>query len=430
MLDDICHGRITGLLFSKLARLARNTRELLEFAEVFRELGADLISLQESIDTSTPGGRLFYTVFAAVAQWEREEIAERIKAAVPIRAKLGKPINGKATLGYHWVEKKLVPNPAMAPIRTFIYRLLIAHRRLRTVARLLNDGGYRTSNGARFNFRTVRRLIQDPTPAGLHRANFTTLEGGKTTKLKPETEWVITPVEPIISMAIWEKCQEILNVRQRGRRPGRKSAHLFGGMVVCMCGHKMYVRSNNPKFVCQRCHNKVPIIALEALFVANAGGILLDHLKQAALMGFTMPFKESEQLHDLVKEQLRQVHHQSAMLEKLRLGGHISSDGFADRHRGLAQRAKELTMEIGRLEVLGTIRGHASSTVSAADKTEAYKSWPELIADEKRQVVEDIMDSVLVTKQHVTFRFTPTPTSLLPVCVEKKVGKLLCRQTT
>ena len=44
MLEDIKSGRITGLIFSKLARLARNTRELLEFAEIFNTYHADLIS--------------------------------------------------------------------------------------------------------------------------------------------------------------------------------------------------------------------------------------------------------------------------------------------------------------------------------------------------------------------------------------------------
>src|SRR6266700_1205412 len=50
MLRDISSGRITGLVFSKLARLARNTKELLEIADIFQSHDADLISLQESID--------------------------------------------------------------------------------------------------------------------------------------------------------------------------------------------------------------------------------------------------------------------------------------------------------------------------------------------------------------------------------------------
>src|SRR5579863_8565528 len=53
MMADIKRGHITGLIFSKLARLSRNLREVQDFGDFFRQQNADLISLNEAIDTST-----------------------------------------------------------------------------------------------------------------------------------------------------------------------------------------------------------------------------------------------------------------------------------------------------------------------------------------------------------------------------------------
>jgi len=103
MLIDIKHGHISGLIFSKIARLARNTKELLEFSEIFKECIADLISLQESIDTSSLSGRFFYTIISAMAQWEQEEIVDHINASVEVRAKMGKSTRWTNPV---WLQRK------------------------------------------------------------------------------------------------------------------------------------------------------------------------------------------------------------------------------------------------------------------------------------------------------------------------------------
>src|SRR5580692_4378409 len=122
MMKDIARGHVTGLVFSKLARLSRNRRELEDFSDFFRKHNADLISLSEAIDTSTAGGRMFFHLLGVFAQWEREEITERVNASVFTRAKLGKPINGKAPYGYELKDKKtLVIKPEEAAIRRMAY---------------------------------------------------------------------------------------------------------------------------------------------------------------------------------------------------------------------------------------------------------------------------------------------------------------------
>src|SRR6202046_5446375 len=118
-------GHIPALFSSKLARLSRNRRELEDFSDYFNKHDADLISLSEAIDTSTAGGRMFFHLLGVFAQWEREEITERVNASAITRAKLGKSINGKAPYGYQWKDRKLVIQPEEAAIRRKAYELFL-----------------------------------------------------------------------------------------------------------------------------------------------------------------------------------------------------------------------------------------------------------------------------------------------------------------
>jgi site-specific DNA recombinase len=410
MLQDVREGSISGLIFSKLARFARNTRELLDFAAIFEDEGADLISLSESIDTSTPAGRLFYTLIAAMAQWEREEIAERVAASVPIRAKLGKKIGGAAPFGYTWAGDALVPDEREAPVRKLMYDLFRETHRVRTVAGILNKRGYRTRNGSLFSHATVRRLILDPTAKGIRRANYTkSLGDGKHWKLKPESDWVEAPIPAIVDSALWEECASILRERAAGAKPGRRPVNLFTGVVYCACGKKMYVPSNMPKWYCAACHNKIPAADLETLFAEQLKSFvfspeaIVEHLGQVD----STAREKRELLRTLLCEQ-ESVRNESEKLYRLYLEGGLPVAGFRERNDPLEKRKGELQREIPRLQGeidFLAIREIGSAEVIAEAQT-LFQRWPTLAFEEKREIVETIVGRITVGEGDVEIDLT------------------------
>jgi DNA invertase Pin-like site-specific DNA recombinase len=85
LVSDAKHRKFDIVLVWKFDRFARSLKMLVEYLELFQELGIDFISYKENIDTTTSMGRLIFHINSAYAEFERELIQDRVIAG--IRAK-------------------------------------------------------------------------------------------------------------------------------------------------------------------------------------------------------------------------------------------------------------------------------------------------------------------------------------------------------
>lgn len=418
MLKDIKIGKITGHIFSKLARLARNTRELLDFADLFKESDADLISIQEAIDTSTPAGRLFYTMIAAMAQWEREEIGSRIAASIPIRAKLGKRIAGAAPYGYTWKDKQIVLDPIEAPIRKLMYDLFLEYRRKKTVARLLNERGYRTRNGGLFADTTVTRLLADPIAKEVRRANYTTSKEKKR-YFKPESEWVILSCPAIITEEVYDKCQEITKQVGGDRKPRSKiPTHIFSGFLTCSCGGKMYMASQTNRYSCTKCKKtKIDAADIEEIYFENLKTFLLskNNLQKFKVRADDLLQEKKLEQQRLSKERDR-IKAEMKNLFSLHSQGQIPTIGFKEFYNSLdtqVQQIEETLLELqGQIDIITVESLNGEHILDNAENL--YERWDAFDQTVKRQIVEDLTKSITIGGEDITIKFGYTPV-ILPI---------------
>jgi DNA invertase Pin-like site-specific DNA recombinase len=124
--------QVDVVLVWRFDRFARSTRELMNALEEFRRLNVDFISLREAVDTSTPAGRVLFAMIAAVAEFEREIIRERVRAGVAKARRQGKRLGrppvyldvGRARrlreAGRSW---QMISKELKAPISTIRSRL-------------------------------------------------------------------------------------------------------------------------------------------------------------------------------------------------------------------------------------------------------------------------------------------------------------------
>ena len=153
--------RVQAVIVAKLDRLTRSVKDLCELLERFERRGVALISVAESLDTSSAAGRLVLNIMTAVSQWEREAIGERTRDALGHKRGNGERV-GNIQFGYRLCTdaKHVEPDPGEQEVLQEIHRLRNTGHTLRGIAAALNHRALRTRRGSAWRLEHVARVLK------------------------------------------------------------------------------------------------------------------------------------------------------------------------------------------------------------------------------------------------------------------------------
>ncbi len=146
-LEAVCRCRGALVVYS-LSRVARSIKHAIEIAERLHKAGADLVSLTESLDTTTAAGRMMFHMLALLAEFERDLISERTIAALAHKKRKGERVG---TIPYGWRvaadEIALLPVEAEQAVIREILAMRSEGRSYRSIAGELTSRRVPTKEG-------------------------------------------------------------------------------------------------------------------------------------------------------------------------------------------------------------------------------------------------------------------------------------------
>lgn len=160
MLEAAEAGAFQAVIVLALDRLARKTVIALAIIERLTAAGVAVVSCKEALDTSTAQGQFVLTMFSAIAQLERDVIAERTTAGRNKRGELDGEKGGRVPFGYvRTFEEKISVDPEAAAVVRRIFAERRAGASLRGIAAGLNVDGIRTARGHTWHASSVREVL-------------------------------------------------------------------------------------------------------------------------------------------------------------------------------------------------------------------------------------------------------------------------------
>jgi len=150
------------LVVYSLSRLSRSVRDTLAIVDALEKVGADLISLSEQLDTTSASGRMVFKMLTVLAEFEREQLAERTTVAMAHLRTQDRRISGRLPFGFTLAAdgQHLVPDAEEQVGLTLIASLRDAGLSYGAIADRLQAEGIKPKLGKSWKAHSVRAIDQ------------------------------------------------------------------------------------------------------------------------------------------------------------------------------------------------------------------------------------------------------------------------------
>ena len=190
MLKAIDRHEVNAVVIYKLDRLSRKQKDTMTIIEdIFLKNDIALVSLNETLDTTTPWGRAMIGILSSFNQMESENIQVRTEMGRMAKVGEGGYAGGKPPIGYKAVNGQLVIVPEEAEIVRLVFDLRKGGMTLVGIAEELNRLGYRTKKGYEFKHSAIQNILaNESTYRGHYRYGKGSVENQHEPILKDDEE--------------------------------------------------------------------------------------------------------------------------------------------------------------------------------------------------------------------------------------------------
>jgi len=240
MIEDVEKGLVKNVVVFKIDRLTRSTADLAYLIELFNNHNCAFNSLMESIDTHTASGRMFIKIIGIFAEFERENIAERVRLGFERKAKEGYSISSFPSYGYDRDRGQKIQtiNEEESKIVKEIFEMFVnQNKALNHIARILNTRGIPTKNDTVWRPITIRQIISNCNYIGKVRYSIT----------DESRAFIADGVhEAIIEEQLFKEAQNLLEKNKKvikTKKPRPENYYL--GFLYCPnCGDRLATHGN------------------------------------------------------------------------------------------------------------------------------------------------------------------------------------------